>query len=170
MPHAFSGLGIEGKLPHNLQFSTTMARKTWLQKFNNGQPPQITSIDKVYAGIPPGEKFLISSPSEIDAYVRQIPFGKAVSFQTMKRDLALNHQIEHICPLTAGIFTRIAAELAFEQYTNGMDLNSIMPFWRVVDTKTPFAAKLACGLDFIARQREAEGLPLFISAPGKSNS
>jgi hypothetical protein len=132
--------------------------KTWQQKFDNGRTPVLESIDKDWAGIPAGEKFLISTPKEIDAYIRQIPKGKAVSFATMKRDLALEHGTEHMCPLTAGIFTRIVSELAYEQISQGMKEEKVAPFWRVVDLKMPLAKKLSFGTDFIRQKREEEGL------------
>jgi hypothetical protein len=134
--------------------------KTWQQKFDNGRAPILEAADKDWAGIPAGEKFLISTPKEIDAYIRQIPKGKAVSFATMKRDIALEHGTEYMCPLTAGIFTRIVSELAYEQISQGMKEEKVAPFWRVVDLKMPLAKKLSFGTDFIRQKREEEGLPV----------
>lgn len=134
--------------------------KTWQQKFDNGRTPVLESVDKDWAGIPAGEKFVISTPTEIDAYIRQIPKGKAVSFATMKRDIALDHGTEYMCPLTAGIFTRIVSELAHEQILQGKPANQVTPFWRVVDLKMPLAKKLSFGTDFIRQKREEEGLPV----------
>jgi hypothetical protein len=134
--------------------------KTWQQKFDNGRTPVLESVDKDWAGIPAGEKFVISTPAEIDAYIRQIPKGKAVSFATMKRDIALDHGTEYMCPLTAGIFTRIVSELAHEQILQGKPANQVTPFWRVVDLKMPLAKKLSFGTDFIRQKREEEGLPV----------
>ena len=38
----------------------------------------------------------------------------------------------------------------------GIDLNTISPFWRMVNPNSKLAAKLACGIDFIAeRQKQA---------------
>jgi hypothetical protein len=134
--------------------------KSWEQKFHNGRSPVLESTDKDWAGIPAGEKFLISTPQEIDAYIRSIPRGRAVSFAVMKKDIALNHGTRYMCPLTAGIFTRIVAERAYEQWKNGSDKETITPFWRVVDLKMPLAKKLSFGTDFLREKREEEGLPL----------
>ena len=134
--------------------------KTWQQKFDNGRTPVLESVDKAWGGIPAGEKFLISTPAEIDAYIRQIPNGMAVSFATLKRDIALDHGTEYMCPLTAGIFTRIVAELAHEQIQQGKPANQVTPFWRVIDLKMPLAKKLSFGSDFIRQKREEEGLPV----------
>lgn len=132
--------------------------KTWLQKFNNGKNATVVSCEKDYAGIPAGEKMLVSTPAEIDAYIRAIPEGRSVSFQTMKKDISLDHGVEYMCPLTAGIFTRIISELAYEQFDQGADLKSITPFWRVIDLKMPLAKKLSFGTVFLKERRKAEGL------------
>lgn len=73
-------------------------------------------------------------------------------------DLAEAHRADFICPLAAGIFLRIAAELAWEQHQNGKPLSKITPFCRVVDLKSPMVKKLACGADFIVKQRKSEGI------------
>lgn len=134
--------------------------KTWQQKFDNGRTPILESADKDWGGIPAGEKFLISTPAEIDAYIRRIPKGKAVSFATLKRDIALDHGTEYMCPLTAGIFTRIVAELAHEQMQQGTPADQVTPFWRVIDLKMPLAKKLSFGTDFLREKRLEEGLPV----------
>jgi hypothetical protein len=134
--------------------------KTWQQKFDNGHYPKLASTEKDWAGIPAGEKFLISSPAEIDAYIRHIPKGRAVSFATLKRDIALEHGTEYMCPLTAGIFTRIVSELAYEKISLGSSVEDVTPFWRVVDLNMPLAKKLSFGTDFIRTMREQEGLPV----------
>jgi hypothetical protein len=132
--------------------------KSWQQKFENGRQPVLEVCEKDFGGIPAGERFLISTPAEIDAYIRSIPKGKSVSFQTLKRDLALNHGVEYMCPLTAGIFTRIVSERAFEQLQTGTPPETITPFWRVMDSKTSVVKKLSFGPDFVKAQREKEGL------------
>ena len=53
--------------------------KTWQQKFDNGRTLILESAEKDWAGIPAGENFLISTPAEIDAYIRKLPEGKGVS-------------------------------------------------------------------------------------------
>lgn len=134
--------------------------KTWLEKFHNGQDPRIERCEKPFAGVPAGADFLISSPAEIETYLRNIPAGKSVSVATMKRDLALDHGVEFTCPLTTGIFLRIVAEKAWEEKRQGKPETEIAPFWRVIDFRSPLAGKLACGKDYIVQQRQLENLPL----------
>jgi hypothetical protein len=134
--------------------------KSWAEKFNTRTRSEVETCEKNFGGVPAGEMFLISTPKEIDTYIRTIPEGKSVTFQQMKKDIAANYDVGYMCPLTAGIFTRIVAELAFENFSKNNKINEITPFWRVVDLKMPLAKKLSFGADFIKEMRLKEGLPL----------
>jgi hypothetical protein len=135
-----------------------MAKKTWLQKFNIDRQPVVEITDKTFADIPKGSKMLIATPKVVDEYIRQIPKGHHTSLQQMRKDLAAEFGAEYSCPITSGIFLRIASELAYEQYQNGTLLKKITPFWRMIDKKAPLSKKLSFGYDFVAEQRKKEGL------------
>jgi len=132
--------------------------KTWQEKFNSSKLPIVKTIDKRFADLTEGTKMFIASPKLIDVYINEIPEGVSVALITMRLDLAIKHQADNSCPVTTGIFLRIVSEVAFENYQKTNNLNSITPFWRVVDTKMPIAKKLSCGIDFINNQRKKEGL------------
>ncbi len=133
-------------------------RKTWQEKLNIDRKPVIERSDKDFAGIKAGQLMLIPTPKVVDAYIRQIPKGKQVDISTVRKDLAAEYHTETTCPLTTGIFLRIAAEAAYEEYQHGKPVNKITPFWRVIDAKSPTAKKLTFGPDFIKEQRRTEGL------------
>lgn len=133
-------------------------RKTWSEKLNDGREPHIERSDKDFAGIKAGQKMLIPTPKLLDEYIRQIPKGKAVDSITVRKDLAIEHGAEVTCPLTTGIFLRIVAEAAYEDYQNGKAIGKITPFWRVIDEKSPTAKKLTFGIDFLKEQRRKEGM------------
>ena len=133
--------------------------KSWQQKYENGKSPQVKVVDKRFADIEPGEKMLISTPKVIDQYIRSIPSGHHTSLKTMRNDLALEQQADKTCPVTTGIFLRIVAEKAHEEWVNGTPLKDITPFWRVIDRSAPITKKLSFDYDFIAEQRSREGLP-----------
>jgi hypothetical protein len=135
-----------------------MAKKTWLQKFNIDRRPVVEITDKAFAGIPAGSKMLIATPKVVDEYIRQIPKGHHTLLQQMRKDLAAEFNADFTCPITAGIFLRIASELAYELYSNGTPLKKITPFWRMIDRKAPLAKKLSFGYEFVADQRKKEGL------------
>lgn len=124
---------------------------------NDGREPQIEKSDKDFAGIKAGQKMLIPTPKLIEAYIRQVPKGKSVDPATIRKDLAMEYGAEVTCPLTTGIFLRIVAEAAYEDYQQGKPISKIAPFWRVVDEKSSTAKKLTFGTDFIKEQRKKEG-------------
>lgn len=101
---------------------------------------------------------LIPTPAVVAAHVEAIPAGASRTMPELRAELAEAHGADFTCPLTAGIFLRIAAELAWEKHQQGTPLAQITPFWRVMDAKAPVAKKLACGVDFIVKQRRSEGL------------
>jgi hypothetical protein len=135
-----------------------MAKKTWLEKFNVAREPVVELTDKTFADIPAGSRMLIATPKVVDEYIRQIPKGQHTSLQQMRKDLASEYGAEYSCPITSGIFLRIASERAYEQYQEGKPLSKITPFWRMIDKKAPLAKKLSFGYDFVAEQRKKEGL------------
>lgn len=131
-------------------------RKTWQEKLADRREPHVEKADKDFAGIRVGQKMLIPTPGLIDEYIRQIPKGKTVDSATLRKDLAIEHGAEVTCPLTTGIFLRIVAEAAYEEYQQGAPINKITPFWRVIDEKSSTAKKLTFGTAFLKEQREIE--------------
>jgi hypothetical protein len=133
-------------------------RKSWQEKMHDGREPRVETAGKTFAGIHAGQRMLLPTPELIDDYLRQVPKGKTVDSNTIRKDLAIEHGAEVTCPLTTGIFLRIVAEAAYEEYQQGKPLNRITPFWRAVDVKSPTAKKLTFGTEFIKEQRLNEGL------------
>ena len=133
-------------------------RKTWAEKLNIDRKPVIETADKDFAGIKAGQMMLIPTPKIVDAYIRQIPKGRQVAVETMRKDLAAEYHSEVTCPLTTGIFIRIAAEAAYEEYEKGKPLNKITPFWRVISEQSPAAKKLTFGTALLKEQRKKEGI------------
>ncbi len=120
-------------------------KKSWVEKRDCGKAPHVTVIDKTFAGIPAGSKLLISSPLEIDAFVRDIPKGKQVDAAEMRQMLAKRHKADATCPVSTGIFLRIVAEAALEEYNQGKPLSSVAPFWRIITPNSTLAKKLSIG-------------------------
>jgi hypothetical protein len=130
--------------------------KSWREKHDNHpHPAHIETLDKPYAGFPRGATMLIATPKEMTAYFRSVPRGKTRTMEQLRAALAKRHGADVTCPLTTGIFCRIAAEHAWERHEMGA--RSVAPFWRVIDPDSPLARKLTCGPEFIRKQRAAEG-------------
>ena len=101
---------------------------------------------------------LIATPKIVADYVRQIPEGYEADVKKIRKDLAAEYGAEYTCPVTTGIFLRVAAEVAYEEIESGKSLSEVIPFWRVIDKKSTAAKKLTFGYDFVKEKREAEGL------------
>jgi hypothetical protein len=132
--------------------------KTWAEKMQTGAP-HVTVLERAFAGAPAGSKLWISSPLEMDAYLRsRVRPGQRATAQQIRRDLAAAHGADATCPLTTGIFLRIIAEHAWDQLQAGADLAEVTPFWRAVEPGSELAGKLRAGAAWIARQRGLEGI------------
>ncbi len=120
--------------------------------------PVVKKTDKDFADIPAGSTMLIATPLMMDAYVRQIPKGHFTELRQIRKDLAAANKAEYTCPVTAGIFLRIVAEAAYEEYFKGKPLSKIAPFWRAIPAGSPTAKKLICGIEFLKNRQEEEGI------------
>jgi hypothetical protein len=132
--------------------------KDWVAKRDDCRPAEVSVIGIAYAGRKPGERMLVSSPADVHAQLRKIKKGRSMTPVEFREQLAAAGGADFACPLTAGIFLRIASEAAWQELQNGVALEKVAPFWRVVDASQPIAKKLACGVDFIRTRRRAEGL------------
>jgi ABC-type uncharacterized transport system ATPase subunit len=131
-------------------------KKSWLYKLNENKEPKIKRIDIDFADIPAGSNMLIATPKIIDKYIQEIGVGKRIDTKTLRKDLAIAHNADYTCPVTAGIFLRIVAEANYEKLQQGKHVKEITPFWRVIEPKSVLAKKLTFGQDFLLQQIEKE--------------
>ena len=135
-------------------------QKSWIRKRDCEKTFKIKTIDKKFADIPKGSRMLIASPPIIDEYVKSIVYGEFVEPVKMRDDLAKDYQADKTCPVTTGIFLRIISESSYEEYEAGNDLDTITPFWRIVNLHSKLAGKLVCGIDFIVERQIQENIVL----------
>ena len=133
-------------------------RKTWHEKYRSRSKPVVEVIEHAFADIPAGSRVIISTPAEVDREVRKIPRGVEMTVSQLREKIAKKHHVPFACPITTGIFLRIASEVAIENIANGKSISGVMPFWGVVRTHSTIGKKLACGQSFIADMRLREGL------------
>ena len=133
-------------------------KKSWTEKRDCQKSFKIKTIDKKFADIPEGSKMLIASPPIIDEYVKSIDYGKFVEPIKMRDDLAKQYQADKTCPVSSGIFLRIISEASYEEF--GIGIDTITPFWRIVDPKSKLASKLTCGIDFIIENQKREEIKI----------
>ncbi len=84
--------------------------------------------------------------------------GESGAIAQMRASLAGEFGADAACPLTSGIGARIGAEVALEELAMGKSKDSVAPFWRLIDPKSPHAKKLPCGPDLVRTLRLAEGI------------
>ncbi|MBY0564317.1 MAG: hypothetical protein K2P58_09035 [Hyphomonadaceae bacterium] len=141
-----------------------MARSFIDKHDHHKHPVQVERLDKAFAGLQPGQTIVIATPKDFSAAFKRVPAGKLRSIEAVRASLATKYGADAACPLTSGIFARIAAEAALERIAAGAKASEVAPFWRVIDPDSPLAEKLSCGPDFIREMRALEG------AAGKSKA
>lgn len=99
---------------------------------------------------------LIPTPKLVDDLIRKVPRGKLLSVGEMRRKLAAEFAADVTCPLTTGIFLRIAAEAAEEDRLNGRQ--KVTPYWRVIKDDGSLNPKFPGGVTRQIRYLRAEGL------------
>jgi len=98
---------------------------------------------------------LIPKPLDVDALVRQIQRGKLATVDQIRERLARDFGADLTCPLTTGIFLRIAAEAAEEDLQRGE--RNITPYWRVIKGDGSLNEKLPGGIEAQAARLREEG-------------
>jgi hypothetical protein len=139
-----------------IQLFDMAIKKSWLDKLNENKEPKIKKIDIDFADIPAGSNMFIATPKLIDQYINEIGVGKRIDLKTLRKDLAIEHNADYTCPVTTGIFLRIVAEANYEKLQQGIHLQEITPFWRVIEPNSALAKKLTFGQDFLLEQIEKE--------------
>jgi hypothetical protein len=77
-----------------------------------------------------GRRVLVPTPLLVDALIRNVRKRKLITVKQLRERLAKEFKADSTCPLTTGIFVRIAAETAEEDLQMGR--KRITPYWRVV--------------------------------------
>lgn len=146
-----------------------MTKTTWQEKLNNpsAKLPKIVVIKGKMAGrfgTKAGDRMVIAHPKEVDAIIKQVKKGKLITQGVIRDELAKKHQVNSTCPLTTGIFCRIAAEAAEEDRQAGIKL--ITPYWRVLKDDGSLNEKFPGGTKAQAAKLKQEGFR--VEKSGKS--
>lgn len=103
----------------------------------------------------PKGKMLIPKPLDVDALMRRVEKGKLVTAGQVRSKLAKDRGADYSCPMTTGIFIRIAAETAEEDRKAGRE--NIAPYWRVIRDDGSLNEKLPGGTEAQAACLKKEG-------------
>ena len=138
------------------------SRTSWRAKLEKPQQPKVVPVPPKMSRFGKGS-MLIPTPKLVDELIRRIPKGKLATVTELRRKLASEFKADVTCPLTTGIFVRIAAEAAEEDREQGR--KRITPYWRVVKDDGTFNPKLPGGVAQQTRNLRAEGFE--VSGTGK---
>lgn len=121
-------------------------KKSWRDKLNGDNDlPRVVPIEGRLSKKWGTGTCVIPSPKEVNQLMRKVPKGKIVTINHMRETLAKKHKATIGCPITTGIFARIAAGAAEEEAKEGK--KNITPYWRtlkqggVINEKYPGGVK-----------------------------
>ena len=133
------------------------SKLSWREKLEKPQQTKLVKISPKMSRFGEGT-MLIPTPKLVDELVRRTPNGKLVTVGEIRRKLASDFAADVTCPLTTGIFVRIAAEAAEEDRANGR--RRITPYWRVVRNDGSLNPKFPGGEKLQTRCLGEEGLSI----------
>ena len=131
--------------------------KSWREKLENPPPglPKVVAGPATWEKRFGGRRVLVPTPLLVDSLIRKVKSGKLITVKQIREQLAKDFKADATCPLTTGIFVRIAAETAEEDLRNGK--KQITPYWRVLGADGSLNPKLPGGVKAQAEHLEEEG-------------
>src|ERR1035441_8718904 len=130
-------------------------RKSWREKLNNPNLPKVVRILPNLRQRFGEGSMLVPSPLEVEAFIRTVRKGSVTTVSQFREYLAAKYAVDATCPLTTGIFVRLAAEAAEEDARAGE--TRITPYWRVVKDDGSLNPKFPGGVARQAERLRAEG-------------
>jgi hypothetical protein len=133
-----------------------MAKKSWQEKLAEDKGlPQVHPIDETKTKKWGRGTFVIPAPAEVDQIMKQVPKGKLITIDEIRKLLAQRHQATIACPLTTGIFAWIAAHAAAEAADEGK--KRVTPYWRTLKANGELNPKYPGGVPGLKQKLGAEG-------------
>lgn len=136
-------------------------RKSWQEKLadSKGLPKVVKCEEKGKFGprwgIKSGDTIVIPAPKEVDEIMRKVPNGKLITINEIRASIAKRHGATIGCPITTGIFARIASEAAAEAAGEGK--KNITPYWRTLKAGGVINEKYPGGVEGQKKLLEKEG-------------
>ena len=131
-------------------------KKMWREKLADGKDlPRVEPITEKMSKRWGSGTIVIPAPKEVDAIMKKVPKGKLVTINVIRQMLAQKHGASVGCPLTTGLFARIAAEAAVEEAAAGK--KKITPYWRTLKSGGEVNPKYPGGIEEQKTRLESEG-------------
>lgn len=133
--------------------STPRTRRTAVAKRDTAPAPHVKTLRQAKGPGFPAGRMLIASPQAVADVVAAIPKGHVITFPMLRAALARQFGADYTCPITTGIFLRVAAEAALEEQRA-----DALPVWRVVREDGACLDKFIGGPDQQAERLRADGV------------
>jgi hypothetical protein len=144
---------------------TFTSRTSWREKLERSDHSKIVEIPSFMSKRLGTGTMLIPKPLDVDALIRKTRKGKLVTVSEIRARLARDNNVAVACPLTTGIFIRIAAETAEEDLRNGR--KQVTPYWRVIRDDGSLNEKFPGGVKAQSQRLEGEGHSI---SPGRGKT
>ena len=95
------------------------SRTRWREKLENEDHSKIIMVPPRMQKTFGTGTMLIPKPLDVDALIRRAKKGQLITSAEIRSRLARDNRVDTVCPITTGIFVRIAAEAAAEDLQNG---------------------------------------------------
>ena len=130
-------------------------KKSWTEKLEDSKDlPRVEKITPRMSKRWGTGTIVIPAPLEVDEIMRRVPIGKVTTINEIRAVLAKKHKATIGCPITTGIFARIAAGAAEEQKERR---TGITPYWRTLKTGGQINEKYPGGVEGQRKLLEKEG-------------
>jgi len=130
-------------------------KKSWTEKLEDSKDlPRVEKITEKMSKKWGTGTIVIPAPKEVDGIMRKVPEGKVITINEIRRTLANKHKASMCCPITTGIFARIAAGAAEEQKARTKETT---PYWRTLKAGGVINDKYPGGVEGQKRLLEKEG-------------
>jgi len=136
-------------------------KKSWQEKLEDDKDlPKIVTVEEGGRfgprwGLKPGDTLVIPAPREVDELMRMVPPGLVVTINEIRDALARRYGTTAACPITTGIFARIAAEATVEAAGEGGEIRN--PYWRTLKAGGVINEKYPGGVELQRELLEKEG-------------
>lgn len=98
-----------------------------------------------------GDNMFFAPPKDYDEVMKKVPFGKLITVGDIREYFAKKNNADFTDPITAGIFTSIAAWASFQREKDET------PFWRTLKNNGELNPKYPGNIELQKSKLESEG-------------
>ena len=132
-----------------------VTKKSWQEKLADSKDlPKVIEITEKMSKRWGTGTCVIPAPKEVDAIMNQVPHGKLITINEIRKKLAHKHGATIGCPITTGIFAWVVAHAAEEAKAEGK--KNITPYWRTLKTGGVLNEKYPGGVEHLKSLLETE--------------